>query len=47
MGFKEVAKLQGFVRDLEGTESDLVLMVKYLQHWNESQSQGGAEAQAF
>jgi acetyl-CoA acetyltransferase len=31
MGFKEVAKLQGFVKDLEGNESDLVLMVKYLQ----------------
>ena len=31
LGFKEVANLQGFVKDLEGTESDLVLMVKYLQ----------------
>jgi L-amino acid N-acyltransferase YncA len=31
MGFKEVANLQGFVKDLEGTESDLVLMVKYLK----------------
>ena len=31
MGFKEVANLPGFVRDLEGEESDLVLMVKYLQ----------------
>jgi L-amino acid N-acyltransferase YncA len=31
MGFKEVAHLQGFVKDLEGTESDLVLMVKYLK----------------
>jgi L-amino acid N-acyltransferase YncA len=31
LGFKEVAKLQGFVKDLEGTESDLVLMVKYLK----------------
>jgi L-amino acid N-acyltransferase YncA len=30
MGFKEVANLQGFVKDLEGNESDLVLMVKYL-----------------
>ena len=30
MGFKEVAHLKGFVKDLEGTESDLVLMVKYL-----------------
>lgn len=30
MGFKEVANLQGFVRDLEGKESDLVLMVKHL-----------------
>ena len=30
MGFKEVANLQGFVKDLEGKESDLVLMVKYL-----------------
>jgi hypothetical protein len=31
MGFKEVANLKGFVKDLEGNESDLVLMVKYLQ----------------
>jgi len=31
LGFKEVAKLEGFVKDLEGTESDLVLMVKYLE----------------
>lgn len=31
MGFKEVANLRGFVKDLEGTESDLVLMVKYLR----------------
>jgi L-amino acid N-acyltransferase YncA len=31
MGFKEVANLKGFVKDLEGGESDLVLMVKYLQ----------------
>ena len=46
MGFKEVAKLQGFVKDLEGKESDLVLMVKYLQQLSDSQSQGGAEAQA-
>jgi L-amino acid N-acyltransferase YncA len=30
MGFKEVAVLKGFVRDLEGTESDLVLMIKVL-----------------
>jgi L-amino acid N-acyltransferase YncA len=30
MGFKEVANLQGFVKDLEGNESDLVLMVKHL-----------------
>jgi L-amino acid N-acyltransferase YncA len=30
MGFKEVAHLQGFVRDMEGNDSDLVLMVKYL-----------------
>jgi len=30
MGFKEVAVLQGFVRDMEGTESDLVLMTKFL-----------------
>jgi L-amino acid N-acyltransferase YncA len=30
MGFKEVANLPGFVRDLAGTESDLVLMVKHL-----------------
>jgi L-amino acid N-acyltransferase YncA len=31
MGFKEMAHLQGFVRDLQGTESDLVLMIKYLR----------------
>jgi GNAT superfamily N-acetyltransferase len=31
MGFKEVANLQGFVKDLEGKESDLVVMIKYLQ----------------
>jgi hypothetical protein len=31
MGFKEVANLRGFVKDLEGNESDLVLMVKYLR----------------
>lgn len=31
MGFKEVANLPGFVKDLEGKESDLVLMVKYLK----------------
>lgn len=30
MGFKEVAHLPGFVKDLEGNESDLVLMVKHL-----------------
>lgn len=30
MGFKEVANLPGFVKDLAGTESDLVLMVKHL-----------------
>ena len=30
MGFKEVANLQGFVKDLEGNESDLVLMVRHL-----------------
>ena len=30
MGFKELAHLPGFVRDLEGNESDLVLLVKYL-----------------
>jgi acetyltransferase len=30
MGFKEIAVLKGFVRDLEGTESDLVLMIKFL-----------------
>lgn len=30
LGFKEVAKLPGFVKDLEGKESDLVLMVKHL-----------------
>jgi L-amino acid N-acyltransferase YncA len=31
MGFKEVAHLPGFVKDLKGAESDLVLMVKYLK----------------
>ncbi len=30
IGFKEVAHLEGFVKDLEGTESDLVLMIKDL-----------------
>ena len=30
MGFKEVANLKGFVKDLEGKESDLVLMIKHL-----------------
>jgi L-amino acid N-acyltransferase YncA len=30
MSFKEVANLKGFVKDLEGTESDLVLMIKHL-----------------
>jgi L-amino acid N-acyltransferase YncA len=30
MGFKDVAHLAGFVKDLEGDESDLVLMVKDL-----------------
>lgn len=30
LGFKEVAQLPGFVKDLEGNESDLVIMVKYL-----------------
>lgn len=30
LGFKEVAHLKDFVKDLEGNESDLVLMVKYL-----------------
>jgi L-amino acid N-acyltransferase YncA len=30
IGFKEVAHLEGFVRDLEGKESDLVLMIMYL-----------------
>jgi L-amino acid N-acyltransferase YncA len=30
MGFKEVANLQGFVRDMEGNESDLVLMTRSL-----------------
>jgi len=31
MGFKEVAVLKDFVRDKEGTDSDLVLMLKTLQ----------------
>ncbi len=30
MGFKEVAHLEGFVKDMEGKESDLVLMIKQL-----------------
>ena len=30
LGFKEVAVLKGFVRDMEGKESDLVLMTKFL-----------------
>jgi len=30
LGFREVAVLRGFVRDLEGDESDLVLMIKFL-----------------
>ena len=30
LGFKEVAVLHGFVRDMEGSESDLVLMTKFL-----------------
>ena len=30
LGFKEMAVLKGFVRDMEGTESDLVLMIKFL-----------------
>jgi L-amino acid N-acyltransferase YncA len=30
MGFKDMAHLPGFVKDLQGTESDLVLMVKDL-----------------
>jgi GNAT superfamily N-acetyltransferase len=30
LGFEEVANLKGFVRDLEGNESDLVLMTKSL-----------------
>jgi L-amino acid N-acyltransferase YncA len=47
MGFKEVAKLQGFVKDLEGNESDLVLMVKYLNHLSHDQSRGGTKAQAM
>ncbi len=31
MGFKEVANLKGFVKDMTGTESDLVLMIKPLR----------------
>jgi acetyltransferase len=30
VGFREVAVLKGFVRDLKGDESDLVLMIKFL-----------------
>jgi len=30
LGFKEVAHLQGFVKDMEGKESDLVLMIRQL-----------------
>ncbi len=36
VGFKEVAHLAGFVRDLEGAESDLVLLVKYLHEKEKS-----------
>jgi ribosomal protein S18 acetylase RimI-like enzyme len=30
LGFQKVAHLPGFVKDREGTISDLVIMVKYL-----------------
>jgi L-amino acid N-acyltransferase YncA len=30
LGFKEMAVLKGFVRDMGGTDSDLVLMIKFL-----------------
>ncbi|MGO9614514.1 MAG: N-acetyltransferase family protein [Dissulfurispiraceae bacterium] len=30
LGFKEAAVLKGFIRDLEGNEANLVLMLKYL-----------------
>ena len=30
LGFKDMAHLAGFVKDLEGAESDLVLMIKDL-----------------
>jgi len=35
MEFKEVARLQGFVKDLEGKESDLVVMIKALARHQE------------
>ncbi len=35
LGFKDVAHLAGFVKDLEGEESDLVLMVRDLNAKNE------------
>lgn len=31
MGFKEVANLKGFIKDIEGNESDLVLLIKHLR----------------
>ncbi len=31
MGFKEVATLKGFIKDIEGNESDLVLLIKHLR----------------
>jgi hypothetical protein len=31
MGFKEVATLKSFIKDIEGNESDLVLMIKHLK----------------
>lgn len=31
MGFKEVATLKSFIKDIEGNESDLVLLIKHLK----------------
>jgi L-amino acid N-acyltransferase YncA len=31
MGFEEVATLKGFIKDIEGNESDLVLLIKHLK----------------
>jgi L-amino acid N-acyltransferase YncA len=40
MGFKEMGTLQGFVKDLEGKESDLVLMIKSLKEPSKKAEKG-------